>query len=320
MKYLALLPLGIVFSGFTYAELGEPGFSGEISLLAGVSHQKSNTTAKTKNGKLNSDGETESSFAFQPLGQLLYTFGDDNNHQFYLGTAREDVIEGVIAIELGYSYGFDDSTISFGYLPSIANGEVWEDPYLTNSEKKNTSIKGNTYRVQYDNILGTGFSADAAIYNQDVKNEKSGSTLANNRHRLQRDAKGYRLNLSSGFEVSDVSFVEPSFSFQRHSADGKAVSFNRYGLSLTYVHLVGNHAFSINGDYSLTQYDAQNPLFNKTQKDNSYGVNLGYEYSEFMGWEDWGLTALAGYSNTSSNITFYDATDYMAGIGLTYHF
>ncbi|WP_390238685.1 DUF2860 family protein [Vibrio sp. F74] len=44
-----------------------------------------------------------------------------------------------------------------------------------------------------------------------------------------------------------------------------------YGLSLTYISLLDNHAFSINGDYTITQYDANNPLFNKTQKDNSYG-------------------------------------------------
>lgn len=170
------------------------------------------------------------------------------------------------------------------------------------------------------NILDTGLSADLAVYNQDVENEKSGSALTSNKQLLQRDAKGYRVSVSNGFGISDSSFIEPSFSYQRHSADGKAVSFDQYGLSLTYMYLLDNHAFSINGDYAITQYDANNPLFNKTQKDNSYGVNVGYEYSEFMGWEDWGFTALVGYSNKTSNIKFYDSMDYSAGVGLTYHF
>jgi len=323
MKHLYLLPLGIALSGTAFAELGEPGLGGEVSLLAGFSGGKSNFNMdkETKTGELNSAGESDSGAMFAPLGQLRYTFGDTNNHQLYFGTARGDIIEGVFAIELGYAMEFgNESVLSFAYLPTIANGEVWEDPYLTNTARKKTDISGNTYRIQYENILDTGLSGDFAFYDQDIDNEKSGSQLTSNQELLNRDANGCYAGISMGFPISATSFLEPSISYQDHSADGKAMSFKRYGISLTYMHMVGNHAFSVNGDYSNTQYDAKNPVFNDTQKDNSYGVNLSYEYSEFMGWDNWGFNALLGYSNTASNINFYDTNDYFTGVGLSYKF
>ena len=98
------------------------------------------------------------------------------------------------------------------------------------------------------------------------------------------------------------------------------VSFSRYSGSLTYLKRVNDHAFSVNADYSYSSYDASNPVFKKTREDNEYSLTLGYEYMDFMGWENWGFNALAGYSNNNSNIAFYDTSGYFMGVGVSYHF
>ncbi|MCG9582435.1 DUF2860 domain-containing protein [Vibrio tubiashii] len=320
MNYRVLLPLGILLSSNALAELGERGLGGEISLLMGYGSETSNSQ-DTKKGELNSAGEKESSATFAPLGQLRYTFGQDNDQQIFIGTSRGDIIEGVFALEIGYAleYG-NESTISFSYLPTIASGEVWMDPFITNTPRKKTDISGDTFRIQVEEFLNLPISGDFAYYQQDVKNEKSGTFLNVPMNELRRDAKGYYVSFSTGFPISYTSFLEPSFSYQRHLADGKAVSFSRYSGSLTYLMMVEKHAFSINGDYSISQYDANHPVFNKTREDNGYSLNLGYEYKGLPGWEDWGFNALAGYSSNSSNIAFYDTNGYFLGVGVSYHF
>ncbi|WP_414931273.1 DUF2860 domain-containing protein [Vibrio europaeus] len=320
MNYRVLLPLGILLSSNAFAELDERGLGGEISLLMGYGSETSNSQ-DTKRGKLNSAGEKESGAAFVPLGQLRYTFGQDNTQQVFIGTSRGDIIEGVFALEIGYAleYG-DESTISFSYLPTIASGEVWEDPFIVNTPRRKTDISGDTFRIQVEDFLNLPISGDFAYYQQDVKNEKSGTFLSVSMNELRRDAKGYYASLSTGLPISSTSFLEPSFSYQRHLADGKAVSFSRYSGSLTYMMLVDKHAFSISSDYSISQYDVNNPVFNKIRKDRIFSFNLGYEYKGLPGWEDWGFNALAGYSNNSSSITFYDTNGYFVGVGLSYHF
>jgi len=320
MNYRVLLPLGILLSSNALAELGERGLGGEISLLVGYSSETSNSQ-ELKKGDLNSAGEKESGASFAPLGQLRYTFGQENDQQVFVGTSRGDIIEGVFALEIGYAmeYG-NESTVSLSYLPTVANGEVWEDPFVNNTPRKKTDISGDTFRIQVQDFLDLPISGDFAYYQQDVKNEKSGTFLSVPLKELNRDAKGYYASLSTNFQVGNDSYLEPSFSYHRHLADGKAVSFSSYTGSLTYVMMVEKHAFSINGDYTFSQYDANNPVFKKTREDNGYSFNLAYEYQGIPGWEDWGFNALAGYSNNSSNIAFYDTSGYSVGVGMSYHF
>ncbi|SON48938.1 DUF2860 domain-containing protein [Vibrio tapetis] len=320
MKIHVLLPLSMLLSSNAFAELDKEGLGGEISLLAGFSNETSNSD-DTKTGNLNSGGETKSSAMFVPIGQLRYTFGQDNDKQVFLGSSRGDIIEGLFALELGYSFEYgNDSIMSLSYLPTIAAGDVWEDPFISNTKRKKTKISGDTFRVQVDNFLDIGLSGDFAFYKQKIENEQSGKHLSANPSVLQRDAKGYYASFSMGLPISDTSFLEPSFSYQRHLADGNAVSFSKYSASLTYLMMVDDHAFSLNGDYSYSSYDAKNPVFNTIRVDHGYSLNLGYEYQDFMGWDDWGLNALAGYSNSNSNIAFYETKGYFLGVGMSYHF
>lgn len=322
MKNIYLLAAGIILSSSAYAELGEEGLSGEVSVLTGYGSGKNNLSTENETAKQNSQAKSNSDLGFSALGQLRYTFGDDNDHQLYFGNARSDIIEGIFALELGYSFELaDESVLSFGYLPTVIKGEVWEDPYKFTGKRKKSDISGNTYRFQYEYMFGSPISMDFAYYNQDIKNEKSASHLTSAQQKvMQRDGKGYYLSLSSELPISEESFFSPSVSYHNFDADGKAMSFDEYGLSLTYLRQFDQHAMSFNIDYAHKKFASLNPVFSKTQKDNSISVNMGYEYQEVFGWEDWGFNALVGYDKTNSNITFYDKSEYMVGVGLTYMF
>lgn len=326
MKINLTLLVSLILHSNAYANIEDEGpfdkqgFSGEISLLTGISGGKSNFNIekKIKNGELNSAGESDSEFIAMPLGQMTYTFG---KQKVFLGTAREDIVEGVLAFELGYAFAIgEESALSFSYLPAIASDETWKDPYLINSTRKKTDVSGNAYRVQYQNILNVGIDADFAYYDKDIDDELSGSSLTSNQELLKRSGDGYIFKLSAGLPLSQSTFITPSLGYSQFSADGDAMSFDQYNMGLTLMHSIGNHTFTLNGDYSKADYDAENPIFGKTQENTSYGFNLMYEYSNFMGWKNVGFNVVAGYEDTDSNINFYDEESYMLGMGMTYLF
>lgn len=297
------------------------GFSGEVRLFAGYGSEKDNMSTSAdlyKITSLDKEGKSDSNVIAGPMGQVRYTFG---SQQIFVGMSQDNIVEGVFALEAGYAFEFgEDSVISLSVAPTIIKGEAWQDPYLTNVDRKKTDVSGNAYRIQYENILDFGLDADFAFYDRKIDNENSGSNLATGKQLLQRDGSGYLFSLSTGFPIAESTMFMPSIGYHKFSADGDAMSFTQYNIGLTAMHMMDNHAIALNFDYSQADYDAVNPLFNKTRDDKSMGINLTYEYREFMGWENTAFNVIAGYDKSDSNIDFYDKSGYMVGLGLSYQF
>ncbi|WP_135381801.1 DUF2860 family protein [Vibrio tasmaniensis] len=308
----------------SYASFEEKGFSGEFSLLAGGGGETSNFNTDNKTSKgLNSKGQSSSEFMVAPLGQLRYTFGRANDYQVFVGTAREDVAVGQIALEVGYAYSLgEESSLSLSVLPSIVNGETWKDPYLVGKERQTTDVSGTAYRFQYQGINGTPWSADFAYFDSKVEQEKSGIGQLNSQQTkaLQRTGSGIYAKTSYGMRLSDYSIFEPALIYQSFNADGDAMSYKKIGTDLSYMTRAGHHQYAATINFSLTDYDAANPLFSETQQDTQYGLFAAYEYDQFLDMENWAFNALAGYDVKDSNITFYDESEYMFGMGVTYNF
>ena len=321
---IAFLALAVAASTNAFSgQLGEPGFSGELSLLAGYGYSKSNfnTDTKNKSGQLNTEGESESSAIFAPLGQVRYTFGSDSSHQVFLGTSRDDIAVGDFVLEAGYKFGVgENSSIAISYLPSLA-AETWKDPFVTGS-RETTDVSSNAVRFKYDNILDSAFSSDIAYYTKEIDEEESGSGLNGGTaiKQLDRDGSGIYAKLSYSHLLNDYSAIEPSFTYKSFSADGKAMSNAMYGTELAYKMFVGRHALAASVNYSKTSYDGKNSAFNKTQEDSTYGAFVAYEYDKLMGWDNWAFNGIAGYEVTSSNIKFYNENELIMGFGASYKF
>ncbi|EAP95693.1 DUF2860 family protein [Vibrio splendidus] len=314
-KYSALL-VSLLVNGAALAD----GFEGELSYMVGYGKSTSNlsTEKSTKTGELNSAGPSHSNAQSGPFGQLRYNFGDQ---KVYVGMARDDIIQGVFAMELGYSrLVADQHAISFSYLPTIANGKVWQDPYLVNRARKETDISGNAYRITIENVQDAGLKVDLAYYNQKLEHEFSGSSDPVDQTLLRRGGKGYNVELSHGIPLRHDILLLPSVGYRQFDADGKAMAYGRYSAALTTMYIHGNHLFSLHGGLFKADYKAVNPVFKKKREDKGCEAILAYEYQGFMGWDNLGFNALASYSRSDSNITFYDENDYMVGVGVSYVF
>ncbi|MEZ9336784.1 DUF2860 domain-containing protein [Vibrio splendidus] len=324
MKKLTLTTIALSVSFAVNAnELGESGFSGEVSGLIGMSSETSNfnTDTKKKTGDLNTKGESDSGLAAAPLGQIRYTFGSGNNHQVFAGTSRDDLAVGDFVLELGYKHGFgENSSIAFSYLPSMG-GETWADPFITGGDREVTDFSSNAYRAKYDNILDSNFSADFAYYTIELDKENSGMFQTGSAIKsLDRDGNGLYSKISYSHQLSSNSILEPSLLYKTFSADGDAMSNTEIGTELTYKAFYGRHAFALSGKYSSVSFDDTHVFFNKKQKDSKFGAFGAYEFDKLMGWENVSFNALAGYDVTTSNIEFYEKSELIVGVGATYKF
>lgn len=326
VAFLATIPT------MTFASLGEAGLSGDIAIITGQATEKSNfqTEDNIKYGNLDSEGESDTQLLVAPLGQLRYTFGPGNAQQLFFGSSKDDIIVGDLAVELGYKAELQNGTIvSFALLPTIVGGETWADPFVVDNEREETDIKGNAVSMSFDRILGSGFSAQVGAYQFEVDDEKSGTTLNANggeelnsgeASKLDRESTGIYSKLSLTTPFNKATRLITSVKYIGHDADGDAMAYDQLGGELSFQKGMGQHFFAITGSYDKASYDDSHPVFSEKRKDDKFGALFVYQYANFLNLADWALIGSAGYSATSSNIDFYDSSQYVTTIGMKYKF
>ncbi|MCK6264644.1 DUF2860 domain-containing protein [Vibrio sp. ZSDE26] len=322
---LSLSILTCFVSSSSVAELApEAGFGGEISLNTGYMSQSSNfnTDVKDPLSDLNSEGESNGEMLVAPLGQINYTFGQQLDKQVYIGTSREDIAVGDFAFEIGYKQELESGmVIDASFLPTVVSGETWSDPYAINSSREVTDETGNAYRLKLESIAGSDFTLDMAYANIDVKDETSGSELsASEQDKLQRDGSVIFVKGEYTYMLNQTSGLIPSLSYKVRSADGEAMAYNAYGTDITYFKVLDRHQFALTAGYETRSYDGTNPMFNETRSDNEMSLFAAYEYDQLMGWEDVSFISFAGYGSSSSNIDFYNESEYLFSAGVNYKF
>ncbi|MCF4176075.1 DUF2860 domain-containing protein [Vibrio sp. McD22-P3] len=317
--------LGLV-SQVAVAKLGESnGFSGEIALNAAYASKTSNLTNTDDEFRNYTGSQQEDSGALVlPLGSLQYTFGAQSNHQLFLGTSRADIAVGTVALEAGYKYLFRDKTrVSVSFLPTILEGEVWQDPYTTDT-RNTTKEKGNAYRLQLDNIAGSLFSLDLAYGKRELDEERSGTGVPalspQEAQLLSRNADILYGKFKMMLPVSQQVLLYPALIYTQQDADGNAMKHNTYGAELSSFMSFGNHKLALTLGYSKRDYDAANPIYDKTRGDDEWKAFLAYEYPGIFYSDNLSLVAFAGATNSDSNIDFYDEKDWITAVGLNWKF
>ncbi|MBY6095288.1 DUF2860 family protein [Ferrimonas balearica] len=318
MKSLSVVSLSLasVFSASTLA-FDADRLSGELILATGYHSTNSvlSTEGDAKINDLNSNGSHTNDFIVMPLGSISYDLGTQRNHRVYLGTSRDDLAVGDLAFEIGYQYDFANGTqIDIAFLPTVMSGEVWSNPYDTESARTKEDVDGHAYRLKVVNIMNTGLSLDMAYAKSEVDNEGIEYQA------LHRDSDTYYIKTSYQTMVNQYSGIIASFAYTHRDAEGKAETYDQYKTEATYFMQLDAHSLALTASYAYREYDAINPIFDKVREDDRYKLFLSYEYANFMGWQNWNLVSFAGVNSTVSNINFYESDEYLSTIGLSYRF
>ena len=290
--------------------------SGEIILATGYVSTNSNLSTESDAVLKNrtNKGSHNNDVVVMPLGNIAYELGESRNQKVYLGTSRDDLAVGDLAFEIGYQYNMQNGTqVDVAYLPTVLSGEVWKDPYLEGRRSK-TDVDGHAYRLQVNNIIGSGFSMDMAFATTEVDDEQVQAS------ELTRDSDMYSVKGGYLAYFTPNMGLSTTLGYLHNDADGKAETFDQYQLEMTYFVTHGAHKVALTSSYAYRDFDGQNSIYGKTRSDNRHKLFAAYEYANIAGLENWDLVSFAGVNYNDSNINFYKSEEYLASVGVSYKF
>ena len=328
--------------GATWASALDPipqdsGFSGFIRPGVGYLKYKSNMVAsiqgfdlsKETNDSLDDSPDSETTALVTLPFTLAYTFASTRT-QLFFGTDLTDLIRFDMSQQIGVKQGIGSlGLLQGGFLFSGMPAKVWEDPYLTGQDRDDTKRKSTGARLVWDRIFGSFFQVQYTYRNVDIDTERSGDSLvgtlitSSERQLLERDSDRHSVDLSYRFNFAKSHILAPAFIYTYDDRDGKAMRNDDYALQLTYAFLERGNPFSFTGNAYIGQadYDKKNPIYDKTQEDDNYGIQGTVYYENPWGWSLFGSRPMnffvgGAYAKTDANIDFYDQEAIMGSVGV----
>jgi hypothetical protein len=312
----------------------ESGFSGHLNLGAAYMKAETNMIKGTQifsigDDRIDSifDGPDSESTAMPILnGELAYTFAESRT-QLYVGNQLQDFLRFDYSTLLGVRKEFSDKSIgAISYVTTGIATEVWKDPYVANAKRDDTDRTANGVRLELDRAAGTMFGLQYQWRDIEIDDELSG-TLGGlvltpaQISLLNREGEHHRGEVYYTWLLGGGHALVPAFRYAKHDLDGEAMAFDRYAFKLSYAYRAQKYSLVANASVGNQDYDETNPIYGKTQDDDTYGVGLTAFLHEPFGLpKSYSLVGTVAYYETDSNIDFYDGQVLLAGTSLFYRF
>ena len=304
---LVFLPFSSVFAADPFES--SPGLSGRISAGAGfiTSTDQLNTTDENKQiDSLSGDADWYDTVMPLALFRLQYTSAE-SGRAVYFGTPSE--LNGPPGISLGFVQplssggGLDISIFANPFL------EVWQDPYLTNANRKETDMREFGARIEYDKIADSPLKLAYAFSREDVDEDDIGDRFDD----LERDGYIHSAEVEYAFALGRSFSLVPGFKFSIGDIDGEANAYTGYNFSIGLRKFSRLYQFMLKGSVGWDDYDDRHPVFDKTRNDTNYSVFGMLTRSNLFGQDYLFGTLMAGYQYRDANIGFLEAQTFFAG-------
>jgi hypothetical protein len=258
---------------------------------------------------------------------LAYTFASSRT-QVFLGTDLTDLIRFDMSQQIGVKQGIGNlGLLQGGFLFSGIPAKVWKDPYLVGQDRDDTKRKSTGVRLAWDRIFGSGFQVQYTYRKVDIDSEKSGESLgfltASDRKLLERDSDRHTADIAYRFNFAKHHTLAPAFIYTHDDRDGRAMKNDAYDFQLTYAYFNRDSPFSFTGNAFIGQaeYDKDNPIYDKEQEDDRYGIQGTLYWENPWKWRLLGSNPMnffigGAYVETDANIDFYDQEAIMGTVGV----
>lgn len=285
------------------------GFSGRISAGAGFMASTDQLKTTDENKRIDSlSGDADWHDKFMPLAlfNLNYTFAD-SGRQVYFGTPPE--LSGPPGLSLGLVQPFSDgSRLDISVFTRLFS-EVWRDPYLTDTDRKETREYNYGTRLAYEQIFGTGFKLSYAFSRVDVNVDDIGDRFND----LERDGYIHAAEVEYDFKPGNAMTLSPGFKLSIGDIDGDANAYTGYQFGLGFQKFSKSYRLMLKAAVGWVDYDDQHPVFNKTRNDTNYSIFGMFTRSDLFGQDFLFATIMAGYRYRDANIGFLNAQTFMSG-------
>ncbi|MGL5293482.1 MAG: DUF2860 family protein [Aeromonas sp.] len=332
MKKLSIIAMTMLASTAVSAEVikipNESGFSGSVMGGVGTVKYKSNMYKgpNDDNDQLNSRyGSPESYSSPIPLigADLRYTFAGPRT-QLFFGNLLQDAVRFDFTQQIGVRQQIGDKgVLALGYVFPLMATKTWSDPYAYGSRDE-TDMKSGGARVAWDQIWGSNFNTAYTVRKFDVDSERSGDSVIglNNaqRHMLDRNGTTSDVSLSYDFNLGQGNSLRPEFTYTNGDFDGSAMSYDKTKFQLSHGYNTNQWSLVSNISIGQTSYDKANPIYGKKADSNEFGISSTFFWHQLFNVQ--GLSGLisASYSESDSDINFYDSYVTSLNTGLVYNF
>jgi len=336
MRYLSLLVFSTVIVPSAYAIEPIPkesGVSGFVNIGAGITSVESNSLAKF--GSVDLGNKTIDSLNQTPdtrtvgipvIGlELAYTFASTRT-QIFLGNQLEDYIRFDFSTRAGVRQEIGKAgIIGASFLQTPLATEVWEDPFLTGSERSETDRTSDGYRLIWDNIYGTGLELRYSAREVDIDRERSGESLGLSDSELALlNRNGDSSRFTAQYTVSYDGMkhlVTPAIAYFEQDSDGNAMAYDGMAFSVNYIYAMDNHwRFVTNASYAFIEFNEANPVFDTKADGDRFGVSFTAFYAQPFGWKGWLANAGVVWFEEDSDVNFYDSSVGLINAGMLYRF
>jgi hypothetical protein len=285
------------------------GFSGRLSAGAGYMTSTDQLKTTDENKRIDSlSGDADWYDKFMPLAlfNLRYTF-TESGRQVYFGTPPE--LSGPPGLSLGFVQPFSDgSRLDISVFTQLLS-EVWRDPYLTNTNRKETREYNYGIRFAYEEIFGTGFKLSYAFSRIDVNVDDIGDRFKD----LERDGYIHNAEVKYDFRLGQSVSLIPGFELSIGDIDGEANAYRGYQFGLGFSKFSKLYQLMLKAAIGWDDYDDKHPVFNKTRNDKNYSAFGMLTRSDLFGQDFLFATLMAGYRYRDSNISFLEAQTFLSG-------
>jgi hypothetical protein len=311
----------------------EKGFSGFVNLGAGAGSIKSNFLARISGIDLDLSDDTISDLGSPDDEDLVlpavnveagYLFGNKKT-RVSIGNDLSDFLQFDRATLLSLRHDFDTVGRMQLALLSTSAGlttQVWADPYLTGSSRKNTDYTSDGARFTWDKIMGSEFELKASLRKREIDDEFSGDSLdltPQERQLLDREGDVTRVELGYLVHVGEGRhLIRPSVAYVDRDLDGDAMAQDGYELTVSWVYSAESARFRWvnNASYASFDGDKVNPIFNEVNDSDRYAIASQMFFPKLFGLEKWTPNLSAIWADSDHDIDFNDASGWLVSAGM----
>lgn len=310
------------WSGFVRLGLG--ALSAETNLVEGIDRYGIEI-GNSKIDSLDDSPDSESLALPQANLNLKYTFATQT--QLFVGNDLEDIVQLDTVSIFGVRQQFSDRSIlevAAVASPTFSPVQVWEDPYVTGANRKSTDRTSKGLRLEYDKILGSGFGVQFTRRETEIDKELSGTTQLGlssaDAALLDREGTTERVAGYYRFKPVGRNLFEVQLASSSDDIDGEAMSGDATEVHFTHVRLGDRYTIATNLFVISKEYDARNPVFNRTRDEDTLGLAFFVIDKQLFDSKDWWGYASFVWVEQDSNIDFYDQTSTIAIVGAQRNF
>jgi hypothetical protein len=285
-----------------------------IEIGGGFLKSKDNFSVESKKN-LNSLNNAENKNSNFGHLSLFYTY--DINEIFNIYTN----IKGK-GISLGSSMNTDIG--KFGLGVKLAGSKAWENPFLTQTDRKKTDVYEAGFYTSYNFSINQNHQTSLGYEFSTVSYDKE--TLSDD---LKREGERHIVTIENIFKTElynqDLNYIA-NFLYEKYEADGKASSYDKYKIELGIEYaLKKNISISLLSHFAQKEYDSFNTQVNKKIDVNIYGINANVIWDNPFNYENkyfknTYLSFDTGYEEEKANDDFYDKENTYGMLSIGYRF